>query len=240
MRSLPPRPELPPQTLQRIESETLAIEAINGLAEQAVGATSRYNNARSSKWFRAAIDALKSMAGEGQRCMCCSGGEAAQVEHYRPKSTYPSHALLWANLLWICGVCNLTKADDFDENCQPVNPANDYVWNYFFIDEFGNFCAKWSNATNSLNSRAVKTIQLYGLDRQTLQETRLARLNELKRFLDDSLALNAQGQLSVVDLQLRALEFHASPLQPDVGDYFLNGPGSSEHPFEMYFSTAGL
>ena len=240
MRHLPPRPELSPQTLRRIESETLAIEAIKGFAEQAAGAANKYNNARSSQWFREAIDALKSMAGEGQRCMCCSGGEAAQVEHYRPKSTYPSQALLWANLLWICGVCNLTKADDFDENCQPVNPVDDYVWDYFFIDEFGNFCAKWSNATNSLNSRAVKTIQIYGLDRQTLQETRLARLNELKRFLDDSLVLKAQGQLSIVDLQLRALEFHASPLQPDVSDYFLNGPGSSEHPVEIYFSTADL
>lgn len=240
MRGLPTRPELPPQTLRRITSETLAIEAIAGLAGQAVGAASRYNSARGSRWFLPVIDALKSMAGEGQRCMCCSGGEAAQVEHYRPKSAYPSHALLWTNLLWICGVCNLAKADNFDENCQLVNPADEYAWDYFFIDEFGNFCAKWSNETNSLNSRAVKTIQLYELDRQTLQETRLARWNELKRLLDDSLALKAQGQLSEVDLQLRALEFHAHPLQPDVGDYFLNGPGSGEQLIEMYFSAAGL
>ena len=240
MRRLPPRPELKLQILQRINEETTAIEAVSGLTEQAAVAAVRYKSARSSQWFLPVIETLRLMAGEGQRCMCCSGEEAAQVEHYRPKSKHPSRALLWANLLWVCGVCNLTKADDFDENCQPVNPVDDCVWDYFFIDEFGNFCAKWSEATNSLNSRAVKTIQLYGLDRQTLQETRLARWTELKRLLNDSVVLKTRGQLSEVDLQLRALEFHASPLQPDVGDYFLNGPGSSEQPVEMYFSAANL
>lgn len=240
MRRLPVRPELPPKTVLQINKKTQDINNIEDDALRISTATQLYNNARGTKWFLPAVDALKGMVGAGQRCMCCSGGEAAQVEHYRPKSIYPDSAFLWTNLLWICSVCNLSKGDDFDESCQPINPAEENVWDYFFIDEFGNFCANWSQTSNSLNSRAVETIRLYGLDRQALQETRLARLQELKRLLDDSTVLKAQSQLSDEDLQLRVLAFHENPLQPDVADYFLNGPGCSEPLIKQFFAIAGL
>lgn len=240
MRRLPARPELPRTTLLQIAKRTTEIEAIGDFAKRVEAANNLYKSARGNKWFLPAVEALSEMAGVGQRCMCCSGGEAAQVEHYRPKSTYPFHAFTWTNLLWICSVCNLYKGDQFDESCQPVNPVEEQVWNYFFIDEFGNFCPRWSLESGSLNSRAVETIRLYGLDRQALQETRLARLQELLRLLSDSTALKDQAQLSDEDLQLRLLETHANPLQPDVADYFFNGPGSSELPFKQFFAVAGL
>lgn len=240
MRGLTARPNLSAQTARRMANETQEIAGIQNTGEQHAMAVRRYNSSRGAKWFSPVLVALKRMTGEGQRCMLCSGSEAAQVEHYRPKNTYPLQALAWPNLLWICGVCNLSKGDSFDEHCQPINPAEEFPWDYFFIDEFGNFCAKWAPETNSLNSRAVETIRLYGLDRQALQETRFARLRELKRFLNDSIALNAQGQLSEEDLQTRALDFHANPLQPDVGDYFLNGPGQLEPIFSEFFVAAGL
>lgn len=240
MRRLPARPELPPTTLLKIGKQTTAIEAIEDFAKQVDAANSLYKSARGSKWFLPAVEALSEMAGAGQRCMCCSGGEAAQVEHYRPKGTYPSRSFVWTNLLWICSVCNLYKGDQFDESCQPVNPIEEQVWEYFFIDEFGNLCPRWSHESGSLNSRAVETIRLYSLDRQALQETRLARLQELVRLLSDSTALKDQDQLSDGDLQLRLLEIHANPLQPDVADYFLNGPGSTDLLFEQFFEVAGL
>jgi hypothetical protein len=65
-------------------------------------------------------------------------------------------------------------------------------------------------------------------------------LNELKRLLFDSAALKRQGQLSEEDLQQRVLEFHANPLQPDVGDYFLNGPGNKEQGITEFFTLANL
>lgn len=227
-------------TSKKIAQETAGITAILGNEEKISAASSKYKQARGARWFSPVVESLKFMACEGQRCMCCSGGEAAQVEHYRPKSTYPQHVFLWENLLWICSVCNLAKANNFDEQCRPVDPTCEDVWDYFFIDEFGNFCAAWSDETGSLNTRAVETIRLYELDRQALQETRLARWNELKRLLVDSAALKQQGQLSEEDLQQRVLEFHANPLQPNVGDYFLNGPGDSEHGVAQFFVAAGL
>ena len=104
MRRLPARPELPPTTLLKIGKQTTAIEAIEDFAKQVDAANSLYKSARGSKWFLPAVEALSEMAGAGQRCMCCSGGEAAQVEHYRPKGTYPSRSFVWTNLLWICSV----------------------------------------------------------------------------------------------------------------------------------------
>jgi hypothetical protein len=240
MRTLPSRPALPATTNSKLAEETIHITATKTEKERITEADRKYTNARTTQWFMPVLDALQMMTGEGQRCMCCSSGEAAQVEHYRPKSKYPEQALSWTNLLWICGVCNLAKGDDFDENCLPINPAEENAWNYFFIDEYGNFCAKWAQETDSLHPRAVETIQLYGLDRQALQESRIARMQELKRLLDDSIALKSQDQLSENDLQIRALEFHANPLQPDVGDYFLNGPGCQEAPFTAFFAVAGL
>ena len=240
MRRLPSRPGLPPHTSKKIVQETFKTNTVVGAQEKISAASSRYKQARSAKWFSPVVESLKFMACEGQKCMTCSGGEAAQVEHYRPKSTYPLHAFVWENLLWICSVCNLAKGDKFDEQCRPVDPTCEDVWEYFFIDEFGNFCAVWSDRTNSLDARAVETIKLYELDRQALQETRLARLNELKRFLVDSATLKQKGQLSEEDLQQRALEFHANPLQPDVVDYFLNGPGSTEQGVAQFFAVAGL
>ena len=240
MRKLPVRSELPIKTLLKINSKKLAIDNVGGRVLRISTATQLYNNSRGAKWFLPVVEALEVMVGIGQRCMCCSGGEAAQVEHYRPKSTNPELAFTWSNLLWICGVCNLSKGDDFDEGCLPINPVEENVWDYFFIDEFGNFCANWSEESNALNLRAVETIRLYDLDRQSLQETRLARLQELTRLLEDSAVLKKQDQVSDEELQLRVLEFHGNPLQPDVADYFLNGPGCSEPLVEQFFAIAGL
>lgn len=233
MRKSPPRHTLPPITSARLGTETAAI---TGSTDPTLEASLRYGKAREAAWFKQVIRTLGIMAGVGERCMYCSGSESAQVEHYRPKTSYPHIALEWSNLLWICGVCNQAKGNRFDESNPPINPVDEDVWSYFFIDQFGNLAPRWNVALNSLDPRAVRTIELQSLDRQALQECRQERLIDLRNKIADSLALFSSGQLTLEDLESRALAWLEQPFQPDVADYFFAGPGVDDdsEPFKRF------
>lgn len=173
--------------------------------------------------------------------MGCSGSEAAQVEHFRPQAKFPELALHWENLLWLCGLCNLTKGVRFNEDTAPINPIDDEVWDHFFVDEFGHLCARWNATLDGLDPRALHTIELLGLDRQVLQEARLARLIDLRQKVRDGLQLLRDQRLTLEDLERRVLEWFEQPFQPDVADYFFEGPGRLDEaePFKQFFDTLG-
>lgn len=166
--------------------------------------------------------------------MYCSGSESAQVEHYRPKATFPELALQWENFLWICGICNQAKGNRFaNAALPPLNPIAENPWDHFFIDQFGNLTPKWDPAIDDFSPRAKWTIELMNLDRQALQESRQERLADLRGKVEDSLALLASGQLTLDELELRMLSWLEQPFQPDVADYFLAGPGADD-PHERF------
>jgi uncharacterized protein (TIGR02646 family) len=169
------------------------------------------------------------MSGLGQRCMYCSGSESAQVEHHRPKGPYPDLALVWENFLWICGICNQAKSQTFDPLNPPIDPATENVWDFFFIDRYGNLTPRWNAVLDELEPRAVETIRLMDLDRQALQECRQERLIDLRSKAIDSLALLRAGELTQDELEFRALAWLDQPFQPDIADYFLAGPGASDN-----------
>lgn len=236
MRHLAIRRCLPAHTTRHLHSGTQAVLAST---DRVVESSRRYSAARRAHWFKGVMEALSQMAGPGERCMGCSGSESAQVEHFRPKAIYPELVLQWENLLWLCGLCNLNKGMRFDEAVPPINPIDDNVWDHFFIDEFGNLCARWNAALDDLDPRAVQTIELLGLDRQALQESRQARLADLRQKVRDSLQLLDDRRLTLEDLELRALEWFEQPFQPDVADYFFEGPGRFDEtePFKHFFAT---
>ena len=237
MRQIPARPSLPVIAQTRLATQTGAVVSAQ---TPAVEAASRYSAARRAAWFRSVHVALARLSGYGQRCMCCSGSEATQVEHYRPKAVYPDRTFKWENLLWVCSACNQFKGNRFDEGVPPINPIDDVVWDYLFIDEFGNLCPKWNSSMNDLEPRAQVTITLLGLDREPLQDSRMARLGDLRKRIDDALSLFALGTIGPDDLQLRAMEWFEQPFQPDVADYFFDGPGRLEEPFNRFFLAADL
>jgi uncharacterized protein (TIGR02646 family) len=234
LRNLATRHCLPAHTTRHLHNGTQTILAA---ADRTAESSRQYSAARRANWFRAVTEALSLMAGPGERCMGCSGSEAAQVEHFRPKATYPELALQWQNLLWLCGLCNHYKGMRFDEAVTPINPIDDNVWDHFYINEFGMLCARWDNALNDLDPRAVQTIELLGLDRQALQESRQARLTLLRQMVRDSLQLLEDRRLTLDDVERRALEWFEQPLQPDVADYFFEGPGrlDDSEPFKHFF-----
>jgi hypothetical protein len=169
--------------------------------------------------------------------MYCSGSESSELEHFRPKTSFPHDAMSWENFIWSCGICNNFKGTlfpDADNGGPIINPLSEHAWEFFFIDEFGNLCPRWKIDLQCLDTRACKTIEVVRLDREALQVARLARLVELRRSINDSLALYNAGELTVADLCTRRDDWCTAPLHPDVADYFLAGPGAKESPFSDF------
>ncbi len=237
MRKLSPRPTLIPATTRKLAEQTSQIVAASSPKNTA---KKLYGNARATKWFKRVVESLKLWSGSGERCMYCSGSESSDVEHFRPKADFPQLAMTWENYLWSCGVCNSYKDNQFPEGGDDlfINPAEEDPWDYFYIDEYGNLAALWSTLHDSQHPRAKSTFKIAHIDRQVVQDCRRARLRLLKQGIDDSLNQFDAGVLTNVDLALRLDDYLALPFQPDVADYFLNGPGSSEVPFRRFIEIA--
>lgn len=225
MRRITPRPALPPDTQAWLNEKSAEIAS----AETPKAAAERlYASARGDTRFEPVLEALRSMSGPGWRCMYCSGSEGHQVEHWRPKSRFWLEALAWANLLWVCGQCNLAKRESFDAACPPLDPVRDNVWQHCYVDEFGQLNPVWNTELNSLDPRGEATINLLELNREALQTTRQARLRSLRKRARQTLADLEAGAMTRDALALELLSWFAEPFQPDVADYFLDGPGAQE------------
>lgn len=234
MRRIRSRPDLPPDVVAKLAEATAAIESRAAFPDRKREADRRYDNARDAAWFRPVLAALGEMAGPGERCMYCSGSESSDVEHYRPKSVFPELATTWDNYLWACGVCNSSyKNNRFPPDTEPggriVNPVEDDVWDFFFIDEFGLL-------TPFDDPRAASTFEILGLDREAVSIPRQVRCREIKRQVEDATELHRLGSLDADELRRRRDEWLRSPLQPDVADYFLAGPGRDESPFKEFLA----
>ena len=228
MRRLAKRGSLPRTTSTELERRTRKIE---GAANPVQKATDEYGRARQARWFKPIVQSLGLASGPGERCMFCSGSEASQVEHYRPKALYPERTFSWDNLLWACGVCNLAKGSRFDENQRLYEPMADDPWGLFFLDEYGNLRARVDLTTGEYYVRAVATMNALALDREPLQQSRQRRYRSLRKTAQELVDLHASGQRTGADLCERVEELKEEPSQPDVADFFLNGPGQSEEPF---------
>lgn len=237
MRQLPRRPELPLPVRRKLQKETAAITAHpNSKAE----AARRYSNARKAKWFQPVVRKLGELSGPGQRCMLCSGSEASDVEHYRPLTEFPALAMTWLNYLWSCTPCNRSKSSRFPPHTEPggrlLNPLDDDVWEFFFIDEFGILTPRYDPISNALNERAVTTRDFLELNREGVQESRKLRLEDLKSQVSETLQLASLGKIAKTQIRAKIAKWLAQPFQPDVADYFLNGPGREDAPFKELFT----
>jgi hypothetical protein len=167
--------------------------------------------------------------------MFCSGSEAAQIEHFRPKAVFPFETFSWENLLWVCSICNQSKGNRFPPDTESgeriVDPTSENVWDFFFIDEYGNLTPRWRTDLDGLDPRAEMTRIILDLDRDALQQSRQSRLRDLTGKVQDVLTMLANGSLTTEDARQRFEVWVKQPFQPDVADYFLRGPGRNEEPF---------
>jgi len=218
-------------TSRRLQEKTLEITGHGQPAERAAVV---YMSSRGTQWFSHVLVALRALAGIGERCMWCSGSESCQVEHFRPKELFPHLSMSWDNFLWSCGLCNNHKGVKFpllSNGLGIINPLEENVWDYFFIDQFGNLTEKWRVDLNDVDPRAKLTVEVLCLDRDALQQTRQARLRNLRELSTMALESLRTGARSREEVRASLDEWRSAPLQPDVADYFLDGPGNQEEPF---------
>jgi len=48
-----------------------------------------------------------------KRCPMCGRGDVGTIDHYLPRSKFPEYSVLSANLIPVCGQCNLLKSSHF-------------------------------------------------------------------------------------------------------------------------------
>lgn len=238
MRNLPPRTHLDAPLVAKLAAETSAIARA---ADPKAEAEKRYDNARRTKWFAPLVKALGRLAGPGERCMFCSGSESSDVEHYRPKAVRPELAMTWENYLWSCTPCNRGKSNRFPPETEPggrlINPLDENVWEFFFIDDFGLLTPRFDIASKEPNARGVSTRDLLSLNREAVQDSRLMRLKSLRQQVQDALTLMTQGKLTKQEARNRLKTWEDEPWQPDVANYFLSGPGNTKPPFKEFLAS---
>jgi hypothetical protein len=238
MRRLPKRPKVSAEVKKRLKAET---EKILRHADRKAEADLRYGNARRTTWFAPVVTALGKLAGAGGRCMFCSGSEASDVEHYRPKAVFPELAMTWENYLWCCTPCNRGKLNRFPPDTEPggrfVNPLDEDVWKFFFIDEFGFLTPRYDKKAKCLDPCAVATRDFMNLNREAVQESRQLRLDDLKERVEETLQLLKLRKLTKAKAKAKIQKWRTHPFQPDVADYFFDGPGKEEAPFKSFLAA---
>ncbi len=239
MRNLSSTRILPDEaTLAKLREKTLEVTSKES-------ADSLYNSARGTQWFSSVIEALRSHCGGSEVCMYCSSGEPSQVEHYRPKAVFPELAFDYENYLWVCGLCNQYKSNQFPPDTHPhlaqiLNPIDDNVWEHFYLNEFGELSASLNLSTGAESPRAVSTFTIVKIDRPLIQRRRRQRFKELQKKVTNTLDKFRRGEISLADLQGELAEWRADCFQADVPDYFLNGPGRGEEPFRSLLLAVGV
>ncbi len=182
------------------------------------------------------------LVGRGQYC---SSNEPSQLEHFRPLAFFPENALDYGNYLWSCDICNRTyKGEKFPPTTEPgapiLNPLDDNVWEYFFVDDiFGRLLMRIDLTTSQPLPRAVSTCNVVGIDRENVQTKRIRRFSNLRRNALRVLGELQAGTLSTAIVQTEIADWRSEPFQADVADYFLNGPGRSKEPFRTLLLAVG-
>lgn len=108
------------------------------------------------------------------KCAYCEQVRAADVEHFYPKSTYPTRMYQWPNLLPSCKDCNLAKLNHFPMNGnQPVliDPSSEEPMDFFSWSlETGEPVLRPDEPYHSRAKETVKTLHLEQLSEERRQK----------------------------------------------------------------------
>lgn len=120
---------------------------------------------RRKKYVKKAIGAMSQ-----RRCAYCQSPAGADqhghVEHFRPKSLFPTLAYEWDNYFLACEACNTLKGNRWPRAGAYVRPDQGAPETRFVFDEQGGMSAAPGD------DEAQVTIEHIGLDREGLREIR--------------------------------------------------------------------
>ncbi len=139
------------------------------------------------------LEVLRSFCSGTERCMYCEDSAANEVEHFRPKASYPERAFCWENLLLVCGKCNRFKLTQFplDARGEPllIDPtAEDPALHLVPSPRQG-----WLVARNG-SPKGQKTIDVLKLNRWELTRGRQNAWLGLEELLRSYAELQAAGR----------------------------------------------
>jgi uncharacterized protein (TIGR02646 family) len=152
---------------------------------------------RNNRAFHEIRTVLEAMASGRQRCMYCEDNEGTDIDHFKPKSAYPLDAFTWSNFFLGCSRCNSNyKRTLFPVDASScallVDPSVDDPLAHLDLSlSTGLFIAKTAKGSASIN--------VFGLNRATLQEGRRDAWITLCTLLPAYAAAQASGQIAKSD-----------------------------------------
>ncbi len=120
-------------------------------------------------------------------CAYCQSYNAASawgdVEHYRPKSLFPTLAYDWANYFYSCTICNTTKSNKWPPAGDYVRPDEGDPSARFMFHEDGGI------EETAGDGAAKNTINDFGLDRKGLAEGREILIHGAVKSVRETLSM---------------------------------------------------
>jgi len=154
-------------------------------------ASAHWGGKRKTQPILSVLAVLKRMAGKRERCMYCVDSEAADIEHFWPKTQYPGRMYLWENLLLCCSNCGSNKSAQFPVNGtgKPllIDPTLDDPWEDLDFDPItGNLCPRFILASGDFSERGRETVRILHLDRREgLSEGYRMTYSRVGRLIED-------------------------------------------------------
>lgn len=140
------------------------------LSNSRLNVEGEWKSARQTKTMGKVLATLQSMMGARQRCMYCLDSHGCDIEHFRPKSSYPKWMFKWNNLLLCCTECGRIKGSKFPLSGQRpmlIDPAQEEPWDYLDFDPItGNMTARFDLQANDFFAKGLHTVTTLQLDQR--------------------------------------------------------------------------
>lgn len=171
-----------------------------------------WKSARQTDSLKTVLATLQDMMGPRQRCMYCLDSHGADIDHFRPKASYPKHMYQWPNLLLCCGECGRFKGGRFPlKGRSPllIDPTRENPWKHLDFDPVtGNISARFDLHLNDWSPKGVNTVEVLRLDRrEALSAGYLKTLRHLSEIVRRAL-LNGAPQAPALVLALQEADDH--------------------------------
>jgi hypothetical protein len=178
-----PIPEILEKNAKQWTEELLALIAAGSSVPDSVRGRYRHTEIKT---------ALKQDSSE--KCIYCESKVSAvyfgDVEHMKPKDQYPESTFDWANLGYVCALCNNKKSNIFDESVPFINPYTEQPTD--FLKAAGAYVFHLP-----ANKRGEITELTLELNRPELIERRKERI-DLIRSLADKIATEQNATLKAL------------------------------------------
>jgi uncharacterized protein (TIGR02646 family) len=129
-----------------------------------------------------------------RKCTYCEGPinapRAAHVEHFKPKTLFPSQAYEWTNYFLGCAGCNGAKSNKWPKHGGYVRPDKGDPSSHFVFEVNGTVKAAQPGGA------ADRTLEDFDLKREWLADERRQNIEGMLKLLREAVALFEAGHRS--------------------------------------------